>query len=203
MRLIKTILISAAFSSTVAQAGIIQSTNQAEFNLTPEAFTTTTSFTFGNLTSVSTDLTLDAASGVGPSGAETSSHAYQNFTGLLSGSEYVLNGDENFDILFSSPASAFAMDYVDTSANSSFTLTFYNGASNIGTSVLNPNIFNTASFVGFISDTDFDKVTVRESSATNSDEFFQFYTATPVLEPATAGLLTLGLGGLFGLRRRR
>ncbi len=120
-----------------------------------------------------------------------------------SGAEYVLNGDENFDILFASSVSAFAMDYADTADTSVFTLTFFNGASNVGSSVLNSNIFGTQRFVGFISDTDFDKVTVRESSAANSDEFFQFYSATPVAEPATAGLIAIGLGGLFGLRRRQ
>lgn len=188
-------------SSAFTQAGIIQSSNQADFNLTPETFATT-GFTLTNLTSLSGNITLDSADGVGTAAA-TSSHAYTDFSALLSGSEYVLNGDENFDILFSSAVSAFAMNYADTSDNSIFTLTFFSGASNVGSSVVNSNIFNTERFVGFISDTDFDKVTVRENTATNSDEFFQFYTATAVTEPGMAGLLALGLSSLFGLRRRR
>lgn len=188
-------------SSTFTHASIVQSNNQADFNLVAEAFLFSF-FTFSNLNSQSGSLTLQTASGIGS--PATAEHGYQDFTGLLSGNEYVLNGDENFDILFSAPTKAMAMDYVDTSVTSLFTLTFYNGVSNVGSSVLNSNVFNTARFVGFSSDVAFDRVTVRENDGvSNSDEFFQFYSATAVPEPGMAGLLALGLSSLLGLRRRR
>lgn len=185
-----------------ASAAVVNSTNPLDFDLVAESFPVT-GFTNANITSVSGNLTLDNAQGVGL--PATGSAGYLNFTGAIPGDEYVLNGDENFDLIFSSFQTAFAMDYVDASIASTFTLDFFDGVTNVGSTSFTTSSFGTVEFIGFTSTIAFDRVEVRENDgASNSDEFFQFYT-TETSIPAPSGLLIFALGtvGFACARRRR
>jgi len=119
------------------------------------------------------------------------------------GQEYALSGDENFNVSFSSLQNVFAFNYEDDSVASTFTLTFFNGATNVGSSSFVTSSFDTTEFIGFISDAEFDLVQVRENDGGfNSNEYFQFYTATvKVSEPAPLAIMALGLM-MLGLRAK-
>ncbi|MBK17454.1 MAG: hypothetical protein CMM52_01265 [Rhodospirillaceae bacterium] len=200
--IVKTVLTAALILGVSnASAAVITSTDIADFNLTSESFATA-GFSNSNLVSVSGNLTLDNAEGIG--NPATGTAGYSNFTGALSGDEYVLNGDENFNLIFSSTQTAFAMDYVDASIASTFNLTFFDGASNVGSTSFATSSFGTAEFIGFISTVGFDRVEIREDDGVgNTDEFFQFYAAEAVSEPGSLLIFGLDLVGLGYARRRK
>jgi hypothetical protein len=190
-----------------ANAAVIVSTNTADFNLTTEAFPNVSLGTNANIVSTSGNITLDNAQGIGSgSGDATGTHGYTNFSSIMPGDEYVLNGDENFNIIFSSIQTAFAMDYLDDNIISTFNLTFLNGSSSVGVASFTTAAadFDSVQFVGFTSSIGFDNVQVREDDGTgNANEFFQFYTATQTVpEPGTFALLGLCLSLFsFGFKR--
>ena len=171
----------ATVGSMAVNAAIITSTNASDFNLTAVAFPNT-AFTTNNIVSTDGSVTLDTTTGVG--NPATTNATYSGFSPLLPGSEYAISGDENFDILFSTLQTAFAMNYADEDTDSIFTLNFFNGATTVGSTQFTSTApFKTAKFIGFASDMAFDKVTVREDDrGTNSNEYFQFYKATAVPE---------------------
>lgn len=53
-------------------------------------------------------------------------------TPLVSGIEYIKNGEEGFDLIFSCQRNAFAMNYVDLSTVGTFSLDIFDGAANVG-----------------------------------------------------------------------
>lgn len=185
-----------------ASAAVINSTNPLDFDLVAESFPVT-GFTSADITSGSGNVTIGNAQGFGAPATGTA--GYLNFSGAMPGNEYVINGDENFDLIFASTQTAFAMDYLDTSVASTFTLTFFDGLTNVGNTSFVTSSFGTVEFIGFTSTVAFDRVEVRENDgASNTDEFFQFYT-TEVSIPAPGAVLIFGLGavGLVCIRRRR
>jgi hypothetical protein len=185
--------------SVHCEAGIVVSTNPSDFVLTSQPFAYS-NFTTNDLTSLSGAITVNVAIGIGdPAPVD---HGYQEWTTAMTGDEYVVSGDENFNVIFSSLQSAFAFDYVDDSVFGTFTLNLFNGATNVGsTSFLTSSPFGIANFIGFKSDTLFDRIELREDDGSNnSDEYFQFYTATAVPEPSSLFLLT-SIIGFVSLRR--
>lgn len=198
---------SLVFAATAGQAhaAFVVSTNQADFNLTSVQFDPVVNGVITDIVSTDTSVKLARAMVGDPI---TTKHYYAQWTGYLAGNEYALDGDENFDIIFDAPQSAFAMNYLDPEFASTFTLTFFSGATNLGTTSFTTSPSeDTVRFIGFISSLNFDKVTVREDDgSTNSDEYFQFYKATPaaaVPEPASLAMWGAGVFGAFMVRRRR
>ena len=189
------------------QGGFVVSTNTGDFNLTSVGFDQVPSSVTNDLVSTDASVTLSIAT-VGVGDPTTTGHYYTTWTEFLAGNEYALDGDENFDIIFDAPQSAFAMDYLDPGIVSTFTLTFFNGATDLGsTSFITDPSGDTVRFIGFISSSNFNKVTVREDDGnSNSDEFFQFYKATSasaVPEPTSIAMWGLGALGLVLARRKR
>jgi len=167
-----------------AQAGILATSDPNDLDLTPEGFGPLNK-TYAHFESFSGNVTLVTAVGVGH--PATGAHWYGSWTSLLDGHEYALNGDENFDVIFSSLQNAFAMEYVDDAIVSTFTLTFYNAGSQVGQTQFTTTAFDTAQFIGFISDDSFDRIAIREEDGpSNYNEYFQFYTAQPSNQSPTA-----------------
>lgn len=196
-------LLALLFTSISANAAVITSSNLADFILVAEPFADNAG-TAGDLVSTSGDVTLQSA-GVGAPPSSTQFYG-PAWTTALAGSEYAISGDENFDVLFSSSQTAFAFNYADDSVASTFTLGFFDGASQVGSASFTTSTFDTAEFIGFISDTSFDSVQIREDDgANNSNEYFQFYSAAPseVPLPAAAWLFISALGGLIVAKRKR
>ncbi|MBK17958.1 MAG: hypothetical protein CMM52_03855 [Rhodospirillaceae bacterium] len=201
-KIIKTAFASFLFlGASNASAVVLTSTNTADFNLMFEDFALAPSGV-ASMTSLSGNLTIDSAIGVGNPAASTG--FYGEFAAsALTGNEYIQGGDENFDLTFSSLQNAFAMNYSDFSIASTFTLNFFDGATNVGSTSFVTSTFNTAEFIGFSSTVAFDSVEIREDDgASNTNEFFQFYTAQHVSEPGSLAVFGLGLIGLGYMRRR-
>lgn len=202
-RLIKTVIVLVSIVA-VTHANVTVSVNESDFTLIAEPLAYYRNPTGGvgttdNLDSLSGNLSLEVAAGVGNPAASTHVNYDHPWT-VLPGNVYTLFGDENFNVLFGSTQSAFAFTYEDDSVASAFTLNFYNDAALVGSASFTTSEFNTEQFIGFISDSAFNKVTVREDDgASNSNEYFQFYTIIP--EPATIGLLGFISGCGYFARR--
>jgi hypothetical protein len=196
------ILAAALFmSASSASAVVITSTNTAQFNLTAENFADQSAgpFVTADLVSFSGNLSID---NLGSTLAN--SHKFSQLTPLLAGVEYIKNGEEDFDLKFTSLQNAFAMNYVDQSAISTFSLNFFDGLTNVGSTSFVTASINSAEFIGFSSSVAFDRVEIRETdTGGGTNELFQFYTAEAVPEPGALAIFGLGLLGLGYMRRRK
>ncbi len=187
-----------------ASAVIITSTDTADFALTQENFADLSAGAFQtvNLVSFSGNLQIDNLTGT-----IDQSHKFTQGEPLLAGVEYLKNGDENFDLIFSTQRNAFAMNYVDQGGLSTFSLNFFDGATNVGSTSFDTASINAAEFIGFISTTLFDRVEIRESNGSGGpNEVFQFFSAESNInlpEPGALVVFGLGLIGLGYARRRR
>jgi hypothetical protein len=132
------------------------------------------------------------------------------------------SGNENFDIAALTTMYAFGFTIYEptssaaingcnfTCVDSTFVVTLFSGASEIGSLTIQP-LDNAFDFYGFYSSDAITSVTIRETVGTPDNEFFgRFYTGTTQLgtetsvpEPATLGLLGLGLAGVGFARKRK
>lgn len=132
------------------------------------------------------------------------------------------SGNENFDITALTTIYSFGFTlYEPTSSapingcnfvceESTFVITLFSGVVEIGSLTIEP-LDNAFDFYGFQSTDAITSVTIREIVGTPDNEFFgRFYTGTAQLEtgasvpePATLGLLGLGLAGMGLVRKRK
>lgn len=202
------LLCFASHTLSTGHAEVVTSTNRTDFILTPQPFPGAW-FSGANFLAHSGDISLHVVTTAG--NPLTISHRYFDITPVLPGGEYVLDGDENFDVLFSSRQRSFAFDYTDDSVASTFVLDFLDGGTNVGSTSFTTSSFGVANFIGFTSTVPFNRIDVREfDGANNTNEFFQFYTATratpavPEIDPAGVGsVMALASGALALLERRR
>lgn len=131
--------------------------------------------------------------------------------------DLAINGVENFDVGAAGPLFSFGFDFHEPSNpasvqdgcfapcfDSTFTVTLLNGAIPVDSFSFNrPD--DVLAFVGVASTAAFNRIEIRESTNTIDDEFFGNFLIgrTPIPEPATLGLLGLGLFGLGFAGRRR
>ncbi|MEZ6189681.1 MAG: hypothetical protein R3C45_00140 [Phycisphaerales bacterium] len=133
------------------------------------------------------DLTFTAPAG--------SSLSFSEFTALIPTTpDLAISGVENLNIAIAAPVFSLGFQFVDPTdlPNSTFDITLYSGGA--GGSVVNTFNFESPKdvlhFGGFVSDTAFDYVEIREVGGDSGNEIFgQFYTG------ATAGEFWTAAGG--------
>lgn len=132
----------------------------------------------------------------------------------------LINDTENLNFDFGSERFGFGLDIFEATANSAsgkfgcgvatcvestFTFTFKNGGTVVGTETISP-ANETVVFFGVTSDLAFNRVEMRETVGSNDNERFGGFVSTdataPVPLPASVLLLLAGLGGLAATRRK-
>ena len=141
-----------------------------------------------------------------------------DWTALHPGNEMAISDVENLNAQLAAPAYALGFAFVEPNVNaecfapcfdSTFTVTLKDGATIVDSFTFNaPD--EVLAFVGVWSSSAFDRVEIRDTTATIDDEFFgEFYRGTTPLrtavpEPGTLLLLGSGLVGLgFTVVRRK
>jgi len=137
-----------------------------------------------------------------------------DWTSLHPGNDIAISGPEDLNVDLASPVLALGFDFVEPKntpcyANicydSTFTVTLKNGTNTVDSFMFNaPD--DVLAFVGVWTDTPFNRVEIRDTTATSDNEYFgQFYTGTThasVPEPATLLLLGSGMAGIVVVRKR-
>jgi hypothetical protein len=108
-----------------------------------------------------------------------------DWTPILPGNDIAINESEDLNVDLKTPTYAIGFDFVEPTdktcyypcTDSTFTVTLKNGATVVNTFRFNAEN-DKAAFVGVSSDTPFDRIEIRDTTATIDDEYFgQFYTS--------------------------
>ena len=136
-----------------------------------------------------------------------------DWTLLHPGNDIAISGPEDLNVDLASPVFALGFDFVEPMAtpcyaychDSTFTVQLKNGSTTVDSFMFNaPD--DVLAFVGVWTDTPFNRVEIRDTTATSDNEYFgQFYTVTThasVPEPATLLLFGSGMAGIVVVRKR-
>lgn len=145
------------------------------------------SYTIGNLTFSSPNVFTMGPSYSHPDG--------EDWTPLLPGNDLAINDVEDLNIDLKAPVYAFGFDFAEptdktcytTCYDSTFKVTLKNGAETVNSFRFNAEDAK-AVFVGVQSDTPFNRVEIRDVTATIDDEYFgQFYTSATNVSSFSCG----------------
>lgn len=140
-----------------------------------------------------------------------------DWTSLHPGNDIAIGSTENLYVNLASPVFALGFDFVEPKAttcyaicyDSTFSVALKNGSTTVDSFMFNaPD--DVLAFVGVWTDIPFDRVEIRDTTATIDDEYFgEFYTGTtpasvpvPVPEPSMLLLFGSGMAGIAVFRKR-